>query len=68
MMEFRIWELLINIDNPERGGTFRKTDYFARATKLEHVEAMLNSLIIKLGKPCIIVISKYELNEKTTYR
>ena len=55
MMEFRVWSY--------RSGYFAPTDYWARATKLEHVEQSLYKAISKTGLPCIIVISKLNLED-----
>jgi hypothetical protein len=52
-MEFRIWVWV------DANGCFVPTEFYARATKFEHAERDINKKISELGKPCIIVISKF---------
>ena len=39
-------------------GTIVPSTFSIRAHKMSHVELELNRLIKKIGKPCVIVISK----------
>lgn len=48
----------------EDDGTIKPSGYWDRATKLSHIEDILNQRIKKLGRPCVIVTSNLTENDK----